>query len=142
MRSSVPPLAKTIFCGWDGSGFERGESARHRTAEAWAWKRKVSANCTAGEDSEESTFEAFEEVGMVAVMPCSTRSYEPVTIWTVTGVVAVAVAVFVVGVEAVAFSDEDSWGSIAAFRTLRVCFGASSRAAVTSLFRFAMVVIL
>ena len=50
-----------------------GESARQRIAEAWALKRKESANWTDGAGEERSDIDA--------VMPCSTRSYEPAMIW-------------------------------------------------------------
>lgn len=48
----------------DGDG--RGERARQRIAEAWALKRKESANWTAGDGVERSDIDA--------VMPCRTRS--------------------------------------------------------------------
>lgn len=65
--SSEPPVARRI--PWvsgleDGEG--RGERARQRTAEAWALKRKESANWTVGDGVESSD--------NVAVMPCRTRS--------------------------------------------------------------------
>lgn len=127
MRSSVPPLARMTFCGWDGSGDGRGDSARHLTAEAWAWNRKVSANCTSSEESVVSTSGALEELVIVAVMPCKTRSYEPVTIWTVTGV-DVAVASSVEGFE----------GSVVDLRTLRGFLEAESGIGAVSLLRFVM----
>ena len=75
IRSSVLPLARMIFCVCFGIGADGGESARQRMAEAWALKRKVSANSTS------SLF--LGEI--VAVTPCRTRSYDPAMIWIVRG---------------------------------------------------------
>ena len=45
---SVLPVARKTFCWPLWSGTEGGERARQRMAEAWALKRKVSANSALG----------------------------------------------------------------------------------------------
>ena len=80
MRSSVPPLARMTFePGFAPSARETGETARHRMAEEWALKRKVSAKRQPGFPS----FEFDRGDGKVAVTPCRIRSYEPTTTWIV-----------------------------------------------------------
>ena len=66
--SSDPPVARYTPWASDEPGSGSGESARHRTAEAWALKRNVSVNCTDGDESDDDEFDTD------AVMPCSTRS--------------------------------------------------------------------
>lgn len=72
--SSDPPVARyTVASSEVASG--NGDSARQRIDESWALNRNVSENSTV--DGEVLADEVFE---MDAVMPCSTRSYEPVMI--------------------------------------------------------------
>lgn len=59
---------------------ETGEIAKQRIAEAWALKRKVSANLTS---SPSSTF-ACSDIGTIAVNPWRARSYDPTMTWRVT----------------------------------------------------------
>jgi len=101
MRSSVLPLARNILVELsDALGI--GDRARQRSADVWALKRNESANVTSGcESSSELTSppsiaDFLEESlpflivaseglrmseGMVAIMPCRARSYEPVMTW-------------------------------------------------------------
>lgn len=91
MRESELPVARVIL----EDSVEDGERARQRMEEACAWKRNVSENDKAVlgmsllEDSGASdgsvgigsSFLSNPE-GIEAIMPCKTRSYEPVIIWT------------------------------------------------------------
>lgn len=79
MRSSELPVARYRLS--DSVG---GEMARQRTEEAWAAKRKVSEKVVVDSSSLELLLlRAWR--GMLAVKPCSTRSYEPVTTWMDSG---------------------------------------------------------
>jgi hypothetical protein len=55
------------------------EIARHRIADAWASKRKVSQNWMSGDP----TWLDLPSSGSVAVMPCRVLSYDPAMTWMV-----------------------------------------------------------
>jgi hypothetical protein len=61
-------------------GGGRGERARQRMAEVWALKRKASAKDMEGVSASDISFKLRTCFGIVAVIPCSVRSYDPVII--------------------------------------------------------------
>ena len=84
IRSSELPVARMRLSESDG-----GDRARQRIEEVCAAKRKVSVKSTSWSsepftsDSEVELDVDFSNVeGIFAAKPCSTRSYEPVTICT------------------------------------------------------------